>query len=82
MKILTTYDPKPIPDRQFDWSAIDEETYDGAEDSKTRFEIGYGKTERSAVEDLLDRIDERDVSAGDPAFDFKVRELRGVEENV
>lgn len=52
MKIRTTYWAKPIPDRQFDWSAIDDDTYDGAIDSGTRNEIGYGPTEKLAVEDL------------------------------
>ena len=63
-----------------DWIATDSDTYDGAEDSATRNQIGYGKTEREAVNDLLDRIDERFEDAGDPFTDFKVRELRGVED--
>jgi len=25
VNIKTTYDPKPIPDRRFDWSAIDDD---------------------------------------------------------
>jgi hypothetical protein len=28
MKIRLTFDPPPIPDRQFDWAAYDEQTYD------------------------------------------------------
>lgn len=46
MKIKTEYDPKPIPSRQFDWSAIDDDTYDEGEP------VGYGATEAEAIEDL------------------------------
>ena len=53
MKIRTTLDPKPIPNRGFDWSAVDESTYDGAEDSEERHMVGYGPTEAEAIEDLL-----------------------------
>jgi hypothetical protein len=44
--INTTYDPKPIPDRQFDWTAIENEYEPGRP-------IGYGATEAEAVADLL-----------------------------
>lgn len=36
MKISTAFVYPPIPDRRFDWSAVDDDTYDGAEDSSTR----------------------------------------------
>lgn len=52
MKIRTTYWAKPIPVCNYDWSAIDDDTYDGAEDSGTRNQIGYGSTEKAAVENL------------------------------
>lgn len=58
MKIITTYAPPPIPDRRFDWNAIDDDTYDGAEDSRTRDQIGYGRTEAEAIADLLQIIEE------------------------
>lgn len=51
MKIVTTYDPKPIPPRQFDWSAAD----DGYEPGDP---IGYGRTEAEAIEDLKRQIEE------------------------
>jgi len=54
MRIVTRYDPPPIPDRNFDWSAIDEDTYDGAEDSANRGQIGYGSTDARAIVDLLE----------------------------
>lgn len=47
MKIVTYYSPPPIPDRQHDWSAIDDDTYDGPGSP-----IGYGRTEAEAIEDL------------------------------
>jgi len=44
MKIITHYDPKPIPDRQFDWSAME----DGGHESL----CGWGRTEQEAIADL------------------------------
>ena len=58
MKIIATYAPPPIPDRNFDWSAIDDDTYDGAEDSRTRNQIGYGRTEDEARADLLAQLED------------------------
>ena len=52
MKIVTHYDPKPIPIRQFDWSAYDDETYDG------NGPCGYGRTEIDAIADLLEQLRE------------------------
>lgn len=52
IKIRTDYDPKPIPARQFDWSATDDGTYDGE-----GCPIGYGETESEAVNDLLAQIE-------------------------
>lgn len=54
MKIVTRYDPPPIPVRDFDWYAIDDETYDGQGSA-----IGYGKTEKAAIKDLLEEIEQR-----------------------
>lgn len=56
MKIVTSYWQPPIPLRQFDWSAYDADTYDGAPDSGTRGQIGYGKTEQEAIADLIDLL--------------------------
>lgn len=55
MKIKTIYDPPPIPLRQFDWCAYDDETYDGPGSP-----IGHGLTEQLAIEDLLERTEMRD----------------------
>jgi len=50
-KIVTNFDYPPIPIRQFDWSAIDDDTYDGE-----GCPIGHGATEQEAIDDLLDQI--------------------------
>jgi hypothetical protein len=43
MNIVTSHVYPPIPDRSCDWSAIDADTYDGAEDSRSP--MGWGATE-------------------------------------
>lgn len=58
MKIRTEFVYPPIPVRDFDWSAIDDDTYDGAEDSGTRGQIGYGRTEAEAIADLKAILEE------------------------
>jgi hypothetical protein len=52
MKIHTDHWLKPIPIRAFDWSAIDEDTYDGTGP------IGYGETKQEAIDDLMQQVDE------------------------
>lgn len=52
MKIITTYDPPPIPDRCFDWSAVTE-NYDGP-----GCPIGRGRTAEEAVVDLRQQLDD------------------------
>lgn len=54
MKIKTNYNPPSIPIRDFDWSAIDDDTYDGEGSA-----IGYGKTEEAAIKDLLEEMEQR-----------------------
>jgi hypothetical protein len=53
MEIRTHYEFPPIPDRRFDWSAIDRDTYDGE-----GCPIGWGRTEAEAIADLLEQIEE------------------------
>lgn len=53
MKVVTRYDPKPIPIRSFDWSAVDDDTYDGPP-----CPVGYGRTEAEAVADLRDQLED------------------------
>ena len=50
-KIITYHWAKPIPVRHFDWEAVTDD-YDGAPDSSTRNQIGYGTTEQEAIDDL------------------------------
>jgi len=52
MNIVTTYDPPPIPIRDFDWSAYVEGEYDIGQP------IGHGKTEADAIADLITQIEE------------------------
>jgi hypothetical protein len=60
MKIETSYDCPPIPIRNFDWSAIDASTYDGAEGCHCP--VGYGATEAEAILDLVEQIAEQELS--------------------
>lgn len=50
MTIKTKFDYPPIPDRDLDWSAWDDETLDEGSI------VGHGKTEIEAIEDLLEQI--------------------------
>ena len=52
MKIRTSHWAKPIPLRQFDWEAIDDDTYEAG------CPIGYGATEQEAIDDLLSQLEE------------------------
>jgi hypothetical protein len=54
MTIKTHFDYPPIPIRSFDWSAIDDDTYDGTPGCP----IGHGETERAAIADLLEQLEE------------------------
>lgn len=52
MKLRTDYWQKPIPSRSFDWTCVDDDTYDGAPDAGARAHItGYGATETEAIAD-------------------------------
>lgn len=51
MRIKTQFVYPPIPIRSFDWSAVDDNTYDGPGSP-----IGWGPTEQAAIDDLLEQI--------------------------
>lgn len=51
MKIITRYDPPPIPVRLYDWTAIEDSYEPGCP-------IGYGSTEIAAIADLKEQIEE------------------------
>lgn len=55
IRIRTSFEYPPIPVRNMDWSAIDDDTYDGADDSHCP--IGRGETEQEAIADLLELED-------------------------
>jgi hypothetical protein len=55
VRIVTDFWMKPIPMRDSDWMAVTED-YDGAEDSPTRNQVGYGPTEQAAVSDLIEQL--------------------------
>ena len=59
IKVRTEHVYPPIPVRDYDWSAIDDDSYDGAHDSATRHQIGYGRTEQAAINDLVQQISEQ-----------------------
>ena len=52
MKIITEFVYPPIPNRNFDWSAV-------TDNYEPNDPIGYGKTEREAINDLLDLLEDR-----------------------
>jgi hypothetical protein len=59
MKISTHYVNPPIPTRNCDWCAVDDDTYDGAEDAHPDARIiGYGATEQEAIADLMAQLKE------------------------
>lgn len=51
MNISTEYIYPPIPDRRWDWSAVDDDTYEGGAP------IGYGPTEEAAIADLMEQLE-------------------------
>lgn len=59
--IRTTHEFPPIPIRNMDWSAVDDDTYDVDCDQDGFFStspIGRGTTEQDAIKDLLDQIED------------------------
>jgi hypothetical protein len=61
IKIHTSFDYPPIPVRDMDWSAVDD-NYDADCDSDGYFSscpVGRGATEQEAIADLLEQIEER-----------------------
>lgn len=58
VKIVTHYDPKPIPSRNMDWTAVTD-NYDCDCDQDGYFStdpMGFGATEQEAIEDLQEMI--------------------------
>lgn len=62
VKVSTSFDYPPIPVRELDWSAVDDDTYDADCDEDGFFSIcpvGHGATEQEAINDLMVQIEER-----------------------
>lgn len=57
MKIRTDFWPKPIPPRNFDWTAVDDDYEPGGP-------IGFGRTEQEAIDDLKAQVDEANGQFG------------------
>jgi hypothetical protein len=61
IKVRTTHEYPPIPVRDMDWSAVDDDTYDVDCDQDGYFStcpIGRGPTEEAAIADLLEQLAE------------------------
>lgn len=61
IKVRTTHDYPPIPIRNMDWSAVDDDTYDVDCHQDGFFStslVGRGATEQEAIADLLEQIEE------------------------
>ena len=59
LTISTSHDYPPIPYRGFDWSAVDDGSYDGE-----GCPIGTGFTEQEAISDLLYQLEDRGIDCG------------------
>lgn len=62
----TNFDYPPIPSRNFDWSAIDGNTYDASYEGEDEnghhwrcSPSGHGATEQEAINDLLEQLSEQ-----------------------
>lgn len=53
MKIVTECVYPPIPIRQFDWMAYDDDTYCGCGECRNAHMVGNGETQDAAVNDFL-----------------------------
>ena len=71
MKIKTRFDYPPIPVRNMDWSAIDDDTYCGE-----GCPIGHGATEQEAIADLLEQLEVDEDASLDPESQCSAMMLR------
>jgi hypothetical protein len=77
-KIVTNYWAKPIPDRQFDWSAH----YDGDEPNDAgQMMVGFGKTKEEALIDLARLFVER-AEATEQRLHEKSRHLEALDHRI
>lgn len=57
MNIKTWHEYPPIPVREFDYGAYDDDTYDPDPESRDCI-VGWGATPEAAIADLLERLGE------------------------
>jgi hypothetical protein len=57
VKIMTEFVYPSIPIRDFDWIAVDDDTYDGANGCMCA--VGHGASEEAAIADLKRQIEEQ-----------------------
>jgi hypothetical protein len=72
MKIITRYDPKPIPDRQFDWSAWE----DGGNENM----VGCGTTKEAIID--LARLFAEGAEEVEQQFYEKHRRLEALDHRI
>jgi hypothetical protein len=68
IRIRTSHEFPPIPVRDFDWSAVNDDTYDCDCDQDGFFStspIGHGRTEQDAINDLLEQMTDEDFGLAD-----------------
>ena len=61
IKVRTTHEFPPIPVRDMDWSAVDDDTYDVDCDQDGFFSncpVGRGATEQEAIDDLMAQMED------------------------
>ena len=51
-RIVTALERTPLPYRQFDWAAWDDNTYDPQGEAPLARIVGYGRTKAEAIEDF------------------------------
>jgi hypothetical protein len=66
MKIIAHEDTTGFAPRDCRWQAVDDDAYDGAEDSPRRGMIGFGRTEAEAIADLERLLQEVDYYSPPP----------------
>ena len=75
MKIRTEHVFPPIPMRQFDWMAYDDDTYCGC--GECRCLTGHGSTEQEAIADLMEQMEDRRMEEIDAAEEGAAMEASG-----
>jgi hypothetical protein len=77
MKIVVHEDNTGYAPKYCRFTAIDDDTYDGAEDSRNRSTVGYGATPDEAIADLLEiMLDEGEITEDEHAEALQAFETR------